>query len=148
MNHTKNYNLPQWELNDLIRMEDFNSAMANIETGLSEGKQRDDSLSSRVDAARAMAAQLPYVVGEYEGNSQTEWNEINIGFRPSFVLITCQTTAPEADSSLLRFALLGTANSGNFGKLTETGFAVRMLFPYLHPQINYQGLTYSYIAFR
>ena len=30
MNHTKNYGLPQWELNDLIRMEDFNRAMIRI----------------------------------------------------------------------------------------------------------------------
>ena len=38
MNHTKNYGLPQWELNDLIRMEDFNSAMSNIENGLNSNK--------------------------------------------------------------------------------------------------------------
>ena len=30
MNHTKNYGLPQWELNDLIKMEDFNSMNASI----------------------------------------------------------------------------------------------------------------------
>ena len=34
MNHTKNYGLPQWELNDLIRMEDFNGAMNNLESGM------------------------------------------------------------------------------------------------------------------
>ena len=34
MNHTKNYGLPQWELNDLIRMEDFNAMNNSIEAGL------------------------------------------------------------------------------------------------------------------
>ena len=41
MNHTKNYGLPQWELNDLIRMEDFNRAMTSIESGLApSGRSR------------------------------------------------------------------------------------------------------------
>ena len=148
MNHTKNYGLPQWELNDLIRMEDFNGAMESIETGLTEAKQRDDSLSNRVDAVRAMAAQRPYVVGEYDGDNNPEWTEVEIGFRPSFVIITYQASAPEANIPLFRFALLGTANSGDFAKLTENGFAVRTLHLKVHPQINQQGLTYSYIAFR
>ena len=38
MNHTKNYGLPQWELNDLIRMDDFHSAMGNIESGIDGAK--------------------------------------------------------------------------------------------------------------
>ena len=35
MNYTSKHHLPQWEKTDRILMEDFNLAMANIETGLS-----------------------------------------------------------------------------------------------------------------
>ena len=33
MNYTNNYHLPQWERSDRLLMDDFNSAMANIESG-------------------------------------------------------------------------------------------------------------------
>ena len=39
MNYTTNYHLPQWVESDRIMMEDFNDAMASIETGLSESAQ-------------------------------------------------------------------------------------------------------------
>ena len=41
MNYTTNYHLPQWAETDRIMMEDFNDAMASIETGLSEGLRMD-----------------------------------------------------------------------------------------------------------
>ena len=33
MDYTQNYHLPQWEKADRIMMDDFNAAMAGIETG-------------------------------------------------------------------------------------------------------------------
>ena len=50
MNHTKNYGLPQWELNDLIRMEDFNSAMGNIESGIDGAKAEAKADSNEAKA--------------------------------------------------------------------------------------------------
>ena len=55
MNHTKNYGLPQWELNDLIRMEDFNRAMTSIESGL-------DSNAAAANEAKADAASAKIAV--------------------------------------------------------------------------------------
>jgi len=140
MKYTKNYHLPQWVEDDLILMDDFNKMNESIENGITEAK-------AVADTAQAKAEQLPYVVGQYQGNAQSEWNEVNVGFCPRFVLITAQTFAQEADTSLMRFALLSKANSGSFGMLTGSGFAVRMLFSYLLPQVNAE-ITYSYIAFR
>ena len=34
MNYTTNYHLPQWVETDRIQMEDFNQAMADIDTGV------------------------------------------------------------------------------------------------------------------
>ena len=50
MNHTTNYNLPQWEDTDAIKHSDFNNAMQNI------------------DAALAGAARI--VVGSYVGTGE------------------------------------------------------------------------------
>ena len=62
MNHTKNYGLPQWELNDLIKMEDFNSMNASIENGLTTFTSLDtvqavlevlEAISSRISTIDA-----------------------------------------------------------------------------------------------
>ena len=70
MNHTKNYNLPQWELNDLIRMEDFNGAMNNIETGLDSSTAKAEAAVNTANFAKAAAIaaqnkanELPYAAG-------------------------------------------------------------------------------------
>ena len=83
MNHTKNYGLPQWELNDLIKMEDFNGAMASLENGLTgnkaeaaagveEAKSIANSAKVTANAAKSAAdtalAAKPYVTGSYNGN--------------------------------------------------------------------------------
>ena len=100
MNHTKNYGLPQWELNDLIKMEDFNGAMASLENGLTgnkaeaaagveEAKSIANSAKVTANAAKSAAdtalAAKPYVAGSYNGNGGTR--SVYLGFRPSFVKI-------------------------------------------------------------
>jgi len=44
MDYTKNYHLPQWVDDDLIRRTDFNDAMAGIETGLTDARTHRDSI--------------------------------------------------------------------------------------------------------
>ena len=69
MDYTQNYHLPQWEKADRIMMDDFNAAMAGIETGLSESREsarqesvrldaKDAALGERIEAARQEAAGL------------------------------------------------------------------------------------------
>ena len=69
MDYTQNYHLPQWEKADRIMMDDFNAAMAGIETGLSENREsarlesvrldaKDAALGERIEAARQEAAGL------------------------------------------------------------------------------------------
>ncbi len=48
MQRTSNYQLPQWEKEDRIMMEDFNGAMANIENAI-------DGARSEASAAAAKA---------------------------------------------------------------------------------------------
>lgn len=53
MDYTQNYHLPQWEKADRIMMDDFNAAMAGIETGLSENRESARLESVRLDAKDA-----------------------------------------------------------------------------------------------
>ena len=148
MNHTKNYGLPQWELNDLIRMEDFNSAMEKIESGLVRTEQRDNSLSNRVDAAKALAEQLPYATGTYQGAGEQSL-EITIGFKPSFLLIFANQGASDPTHTIGRICAVGRMLNNGRVTLLDTGFRVA---PYdagtKYPYVNHKGMMYQFIAFK
>ena len=76
MNHTKNYGLPQWELNDLIRMEDFNRAMTSIESGL-------DSNAAAANEAKADAASAKIVANTAKTTADTALAARNPGTGPN-----------------------------------------------------------------
>ena len=58
MNYTKNYHLPQWVKSDRLMMDDFNAAMADIESGLTQNAQTAAAANSKTagDAASATTA--------------------------------------------------------------------------------------------
>ena len=117
MNYTQNHHLPQWIKSDPIRMEDFNDAMASIESGLNTAdtalskagaaQSAASSALSKANAAQsaaqtaqsvANAAQsaanrafstenMPFVVGSYVGCG-TEAAHIGLGFKPSLVIVS------------------------------------------------------------
>lgn len=154
MNHTKNYNLPQWELNDLIRMEDFNSAMSSLENGMTstagiaKGAQETAENARKTAVAAYSPANKPYATGSYTGNG-AQFRDITVGFRPSFLLIcTSQMT------HLLEFASHGLAMAGpdvnsRHIYLTDQGFHLDYTdTTNIHPRVNEDGAVYNYIAFR
>ena len=169
MNHTKNYGLPQWELNDLIRMEDFNSAMGNIESGIdgakAEAKADDaetraiansakatanaakttaDTAKSTADAARAAK---PYVTGSYIGRAADQ--SIRCGFRPSFVIVAGveQHADNETWMHTNYVAMSGGYVMSTLFTFTDTGFIVNSTYGRF-PNMVSSGRTYDYIAFR
>ena len=140
MKYTENYHLPQWVATDRIMRKDFNTAMSNIESGMSANAQ-----------AAAQAAKLPYVVGSYAGNGDgTAGQEIRLGFRPSFVII-CSDQQYQTQTYYGGNGVMMAGPTGNTGLLylTDNGFRVvgddRSL---IFPQINHSKWTYDYIAFR
>ena len=168
MNHTKNYGLPQWELNDLIKMEDFNSAMSNIENGLNSNKSAaeagDAELQRQVNAANAKAeaaqsaaggayspAFKPYAVGSYVGNGQERRG--GGGGPPRFFFFSPLPGGPRAPHFHTLF-LYGGITSGESLKhrliFTDTGFIAVKDDPagYTYPNFTLSGRRYDYIAFR
>lgn len=137
MNYTQNHHLPQWVKSDRIRMEDFNDAMANIESGLDQAAQQSEK---------------PYAAGSYTGNGGAQI--VDVGFRPSFVIINGmqQSTTQGGAASFSGFSA-ATAGKNALGSrlmLMCDGFIVYPE-PYegaYGPALNRKGVVYDYLAFR
>ena len=153
MNHTKNYGLPQWELNALIRMEDFNQMCANIEGGVTSAAADAKEAKETAETARRTAvaayspANKPYAVGSYRGNGQEL--VVELGFRPSFVIISGTSYTFTIDSvDLARYNLFSAGNVlSRFISFTDTGFVVRKVPDSDYPKML-ENRPYDYIAFR
>jgi len=177
MNYTPNHHLPQWVKSDPIRMDDFNNAMANIEAGLDAAGTSGDTQSaiasaiskadaaqstadsalskanaaqSAANAAREDAAALPYVTGSYVGKNAAQ--TIGLGFQPSFVIVSGMSGSKTADSCehMLYSAMTGGHRLTDRIQLTGAGFMVLGAFEGAnqYPNLNAEGVTYDYIAFK
>jgi hypothetical protein len=141
MTHTEKLNLPQWEAADAFQREDFNAAFAALDAGYGTA------------LGEALATDRLFVLGEYMGNGDENWYEIELGFRPRFVITTAQKWVTTIASSsnwepLFRFAIVGENNTYDCLTLTDNGFAVRKPSYVLYPDVNHLDIAYSYIAFR
>lgn len=139
MNYTENYHLPQWVKTDRIMMDDFNAAMASLEDGLTTAQATADE-----------AVRLPYAAGSYVGNGVSLWDgqDINLGFRPSFVIVSGQKEVHGYYTGTERYfvATAGTVFS-TYITLTDTGFHLSYSSND-SPNLNEADHVYDYIAFR
>ena len=150
MNYTEKYHLPQWEESDRVMRTDFNQAMAGIESGL-------DSHSTRIDQAQQAAANAQstalthknYAIGSYTGTNKLQ--KFNLGFRPSFMLISGH--APHSSSDVFQvagyFAITAGENTKTRISFSDTGFTVYPTSPEggYWPDLNETNRFYEYIAF-
>ena len=140
MNYTQNYQLPQWESEDRILMEDFNDAMEKIEGGLS-----------------GLEAGTPKVAaGTYTGTG-TSGSEnptsLTFPFRPTLVLVTEPThqsvnlmLLPSALGTLDSPASLFTVNGADIVAAWEGNTVYWWSWKDDISQFNGLGKTYSYLA--
>ena len=132
MQRTKNYQLPQWEMNDRIMMKDFNDMTAKIDAGMAEAK------------SEGLRGQNMVAFGMYDGNNSSQ--TISVGFRPRAVLVCRQYTADTSSASAglcSFFAGNGTENKLIF---TDDGFMVYQ--GKVYPVVNFSGYKFFYAAFR
>ncbi|MDE6880171.1 MAG: hypothetical protein K2P20_02305 [Oscillospiraceae bacterium] len=141
MNYTEHYHLPQWKKDDRIMMEDFNAAMANLESGITNAQETAED-------AKAEAVRLPYAVGSYVGTGELN-RHITLGFRPRFVLVGAPVERDAGGTGLDFYA--GFTSGGALPltlQLTDDGFTVNPTLLPNFPELNYKDYTYDYIAFR
>ena len=142
-------------------MEDFNAMNSSIESGLTrtegkadtaistanEAKQTADAAQQVASIASTKADVLPYVVGYYTGTGSDM--TIELGFRPSFVIISgANTTYSVGSTELGHYNLISGGNSlSRCITFTDTGFTVNKLEDTEFPKML-SGKRYDYIAFR
>ena len=132
MNYTKNYRLPQWVKEDRIMMDDFNAMNNSIEAGLTRTAAQAAEASTKADTAVQTANSARqdvqtwknYVVGSYTGTGAVQ--HIDLGFRPSFVIISGMQGATVVNSAvwITNYAITG-GNALKFRvEMENTGFTV------------------------
>ena len=97
MEKTTNYQLPKWEKNDFIKMDDFNDAFGKLDAAL---KAEADARAEKADGAAIAALQKSIgtvgetcrlVYGSYVGDGRVGENNpvsLTFGFCPVLVLVT------------------------------------------------------------
>jgi hypothetical protein len=178
MNYTERYHLPQWEETDRIMRTDFNQMCVDMEAGLNktasdaaaetasgvksasdaasraasaavQAQKTADSALSKANAAFS-SSNFPYVLGTYVGNGSTL--TVSLGFTPRFVIVAHQITADYSGSSWpTGFAMAGMGVDAQGLTVGNGSFTVSLLHSgnrVIAPQINLNGTTYAYIAFR
>ena len=159
MKRTTNYDLPTWEKDDFIRMQDFNDLTGKLDAALKSGADAQTALQNAIKAVKATAenayssANKPYVAGSYTGNGGTQ--TVDLGFKPRFLVISRGFDKGNYSADYALFA--GTPEQidswmAKVVSITDTGFTVKMATYNTStcPQLwlNTSGKTYSYIAFR
>ena len=162
MHYTKTYRLPQWEKSDRIMMEDFNAAMAGIESGIEKTDRDAAGYAAKAQAAAdaamdaAQAAQqtadnaycpgnVPYTVGSYAGNGTEVL--IDLGYQPRLIIITGQELAGEVN--FVRGIIVAVPGMLPFAvSFKKNGFSVKNPDGIYTPKLNISGESYGYIAFR
>lgn len=159
MKRTTNYDLPTWEKDDFIRMQDFNDLTGKLDAALKSGADAQTALQNAIKAVKATAenayssANKPYVAGSYTGNGGTQ--TVDLGFKPRFLVISRGFDKGDYSADYALFA--GTPEQiddwmAKVVSITNTGFTVKMAAYNTStcPQLwlNTSGRTYSYIAFR
>ncbi len=162
MEYTTNYHLPQWVESDRIMMGDFNQMCSDIDGGILQAQEAADAAQSAADnaqntantaqasadAAQAEAAKLPYVVGSYTGSGGGM--TVELGFRPSFLIISGATISYSTDRGNLGAYSIITAGNilPNFVVFTDTGFTINPAASNEYPKLTENIRVYDYIAFR
>lgn len=159
MKRTTNYDLPTWEKDDFIRMQDFNDLTGKLDAALKSGADAQTALQNAIKAVKATAenayssANKPYIAGSYTGNGGTQ--TVDLGFKPRFLVISRGFNKGDYSADYALFA--GTPEQidswmAKVVSITDTGFTVKMATYNTStcPQLwlNTGGKTYSYLALR
>lgn len=92
---------------------------------------------------------MPFVIGTYTGNGVETNRDINLGFKPRFVIISGMArTGNTTNAQFSRFGFFGaTGSTVTVAQITNNGF--RLVSSSLqYPELNTANVVYTYVAFR
>lgn len=152
MKKTTNYQLNQWEKDDRIQMEDFNSDNMKVEQALAAQAETQREMA----AALANCGNCRVVYGSYTGTGTygaDNPNTLTLDFAPQIIFISAltATTYSVAMQGHEHIAATGSSKdcvltwSGNTVSWYYNGSAA--LVDEAAAQLNSKGTTYSFFAF-
>lgn len=160
MKQTTKYKLNLIEASDPFGPEALNQNTQAVEDKLAALDAASAAHDAAIQTAQATANaarttanaayspnQKPYVTGSYVGTGADL--SINIGFRPSFLIIDgTPSLAVQTNLQLLCGYFVATAGKimSQCVTFTNTGFTVHVVTGY--PDLTHKSLTFDYIAFR
>ena len=134
------------------------AAAGAAQTTANRAESKADAAQASADAAGNAAADLaaiayttenkPFVTGSYTGNGSSTYRTINLGFRPSAVLIGCSEST-YTSSDVVFFSTGTVVGRNNEFAITSNGFKVKEgIYSNSNFFLNTEGMAYNYIAFR
>ena len=165
MEKTTNYQLPKWEKNDFIKMDDFNDAFGKLDAAL---KANADAAAGAASAERVTALEQTVTksklcrikYGSYTGNGKTgkaNPNTLSCDFYPVLLIIS---TVDQYSNITRAVAIRGinifTSGVSNRDDLITWNARGVSWYPSLendtsfdvsHVQLNASGIVYQYLLF-
>lgn len=142
-NKSQNLNLHLWEPEDDFLRTEFNENFTAVDSAVKSAQTA--AVNAQQTADKALS--LPYATGSYTGNGKDI--SINLGFRPSFLMISGMRSAYVGGAG--EYSNYNIMTGGNVVSdrvaLTDTGFIAKY-FDAGSPNVAVNGRTYDYIAFR
>ena len=136
-NNSEHLGLHLWEPTDQVLRTEFNQNWSKIDEAVAESYRPGN---------------LPYVIGSYIGNGPDQYDStgqlINLGFQPSFVIITRGWLSNGGPGST--FLAIGQPRADNQDRVFElaaNGFIVKNYSGGIL-ELNQNGMVYDYIAFQ
>ena len=134
------------------------AAAGTAQTTADRAESKADAAQASADAAGNAAAGLaaiayttgnkPFVTGSYTGNGSSDYRTINLGFRPSAVLISSSTPGAGGGDTVF-FSSGGVLGRNNEFAFAANGFKVKDgIYTSSNYWLNTTDLVYDYIAFR
>lgn len=159
MKRTTNYDLPTWEKDDFIRMQDFNDLTGKLDAALKAGA---DATAGKAEASAVTA--IAQDIGSGGKNCRIAWGtytgdgtygtanptSLSFDFKPELILVGCQQENAGIQSWMLRPVTKALACCGANIQLTWTETGVSWVTqasanPHTH-QNNTEDYVYHYVA--
>ena len=144
-NSSEHLGLHLWEPTDQVLRTEFNQNWAKLDEAVNTAQET-------AEAAQDAADEKPYVIGSYTGNGPDQYDStghlIELGFQPSFVIITRGWLSNGGPGST--FLAIGQPRADNQDRVFElaaNGFIVKNYSGGIL-ELNQNGTVYDYIAFQ
>ncbi len=122
LQHTENYQLPQWAEDDRIMMGDFNRAMADIDRGIAAAaKASADGLAAVRSDLGSGGKNARIAWGTYKGNGKCgagNPNTLTFDFTPVWVFISSNNSEYIGNSTLVRPIVNAASQVGGSMRVT------------------------------